>query len=204
MYTQQQAVASTARNRAEQKEQTRTRILEAALGRFAENGILATSTIEVAAAAGVSHGSVFAHFRTRDELVASAIHEFGHRIVERIHDLMERKAGVRDILRTHMEGIEELEAFYARLVMEGPLLPGGSRNELISIQSAVSIHLSEAVEREVRGRTVRSMDLALLFNTWIGLLHHYLANRDLFSPGKSVIQERGNELLNHYMALLSP
>ena len=44
----------------------------------------------------------------------------------------------------------------------------------------------------------------LLFNTWLGLLHHYVANRDLFAPGGSVLERRGNELLDHTMHLLAP
>lgn len=39
---------------------------------------------------------------------------------------------------------------------------------------------------------------------WIGLVHHYLMNRDLFAPGESVIARRGRELLDHYMGLLAP
>ena len=160
--------------------------------------------MQVAAAAGVSHGSLFAHFRTRDGLVAAVISDFGYTVVTRLHALVEQRARVKAILRAHMKSIGEHEAFYTRLVLEGPHLPVESRNVLIGIQSAVSIHLSEAVDREIREKTIRSMELALLFNTWIGLLHHYLANRDLFSPGKSVIAEKGDYLLNHYMALLAP
>jgi len=44
----------------------------------------------------------------------------------------------------------------------------------------------------------------LLFNTWIGLVHHYVCNRDLFAPGESVIARRGSVLLDHYMGLLAP
>jgi hypothetical protein len=42
----------------------------------------------------------------------------------------------------------------------------------------------------------------LLFNTWIGLVHHYLVNRDLFATGDSVIAEKGDLLVNHFMSLV--
>jgi hypothetical protein len=48
------------------------------------------------------------------------------------------------------------------------------------------------------------MPMHLLFNTWIGLVHHYMVNRDLFAPEGSVIARRGKELLDHYMGLLDP
>jgi len=50
---------------------------------------------------------------------------------------------------------------------------------------------------------VRPMPRHLLFNTWIGLVHHYLANRDLFTDGPSVIAAKKEELVNHFLALVS-
>jgi hypothetical protein len=47
------------------------------------------------------------------------------------------------------------------------------------------------------------MPLHLLFNTWIGLIHHYLMNRELFAPGASVVERHGRELLDHFMYLIS-
>ena len=47
--------------------------------------------------------------------------------------------------------------------------------------------------------------MSLLFNTWLGLVNHYLVNRDLFAdPGESVIARRGESLLDHFMALIGP
>src|SRR5207245_2072639 len=42
----------------------------------------------------------------------------------------------------------------------------------------------------------------LLFNTWIGLVHHYLVNRDLFATGDSVISEHGDALVQHLITLV--
>ncbi|MBT3221823.1 MAG: hypothetical protein HN348_22320 [Proteobacteria bacterium] len=46
------------------------------------------------------------------------------------------------------------------------------------------------------------VSLTLLFNTWLGLVHHYLVNRDLFFPEGSVLEARGEELLSHFMMLI--
>ena len=43
------------------------------------------------------------------------------------------------------------------------------------------------------------MPLHLLFNTWTGLVHHYLSQRDLFNPKGSVIRRYGDELLEHFL-----
>lgn len=190
--------------RKDQKTLTRARILDAAYRLFSRQGLAATTTLEVAKRAKVSHGLVFAHFATRDALVSAVVAEFSERVVVRIHHLVLAKASLRDVLAAHLEGLTQHEAFYARLVTEGPSLPPVARATLIGIQSATAHHLAEAAERDMAAALIRRMPIHLLFNTWLGLVHHYLANRDLFAPGESVLERRGAELLEHYLGLLSP
>ncbi len=190
--------------RKEQKQLTRARILDAAYRLFSRQGLGATTTLEVARRAKVSHGLIFAHFATREALVTAVVAEFSERVVIRIHDLTEAKASLREVLAAHLAGLSQHEAFYARLVTEGPSLPPAARATLIGIQSATALHIAEAAEREMAHSRIRRMPVHLLFNTWIGLVHHYLVNRDLFAPGESVLNRRGPELLEHYLGLLAP
>jgi AcrR family transcriptional regulator len=191
------------RNREDQKRATRLRLIEAAIRVFARRGILASSTAEVAREASLSHGSVFAHFGTQEALISAVIEAFGEALARRLHELAASGAGTREVLEAHLRGLAEREDFYARLVVEAPLLPRRARDSLVAIQSSVCHHLSPAVEADLRRGRIRPMPLHLLFNTWIGLVHHYLANRDLFAPGASVIERRGGEILGHFMSLLA-
>ncbi len=195
--------ASPTRNREAQKLETRRRILEAASRVFAREGILASTTASVAKEAGLAHGSLFAHFGSQEGLVVAAIEDFGATVSLRLHELAEAGAGTRGVLEAHLRGIREREDFYARLVVEAPLLPAGARRSLLLIQSSIAFHLSPAIEADEEAGRIAAMPLALLFNTWLGLLHYYLANRELFAPGASVIERRGAELLDHFMLLIS-
>ena len=51
------------------RQQTRQRLLEAALGLFEECGYAQTTTAQIAAAAGVSEMTLFRHFRSKDRLL---------------------------------------------------------------------------------------------------------------------------------------
>jgi AcrR family transcriptional regulator len=194
---------SLRRDRGKQKLETRRRILEAALLVFARDGILASTTADVAKEAGLSHGSVFAHFGSQAELVAAVVEDFGAGVARRLHELAATGAGARAVFEAHLRAIGESEAFYARLVVEAPLLPARARDSLVTIQSSICFHLSPAVEADTEAGEIKIMPLYLLFNTWIGLVHYYLANRELFAPGASVIERRGKELLDHFMSLIS-
>jgi AcrR family transcriptional regulator len=186
-----------------QKEGTRAALIEAAFALFAERGPLATTTQAVANAAGVSHGTLFLHFPSQADLVEAVVGEFGSRVNARLHDLSSGGSGVREILEAHLAGLREFEAFYTRLVIEARLLPDGVRITLLGIQSTVSHHLSLAAEREMETGAIRKMPVALLFNTWIALVHYYLGNGDLFAPGESVLEKRGTELIDHFLYLIT-
>jgi AcrR family transcriptional regulator len=190
------------RNREQQKLETRRRILDAAARSFARKGILASTTAEVAMEAGLSHGSLFARFGSQEELVCAVIEDFGKAAAMRLHELAAAGSGIEEILDAHLKAIAEREEFYARLVVEAPLLPARARDSLLAIQSAICFHLSPAIEEAARAGRLRAMPLHLFFNTWVALIHYYLANWELFAPGASLVGRRGQELLDHYLSLV--
>ncbi len=181
--------------RQEQKVVTRDRLVNAAMALFARNGIAGTTTAEVAKSVHMSHGVVF---------VIAVIDEFGRRLSAEFRQAFERGLGLRAVLQAHLRVLAELEPFYARLVTEAPMLPPKVRSTLMMLHAAVSYELFTALEREHKAGRARKIDRALLFNTWIGLVHHYLVNRDVFATGDSVIAEKGESLVNHFMALMKP
>lgn len=189
--------------RQEQKAKTREHIIEIAFNEFSNNGLSNTSTADIATAAGVSHGTIFAHFPTREMLLDTVIEEFGIRITKRLHELVDETCGMREILEAHLKGIEEYEDFYIRLISEAPLLQVSSRNTLIMIQSAISFHLTQVAEREQKNHKIKRMPLNLMFNTWVGLIHYYLTNQEMFAPGKSVVSRYREIWIEHFINLIS-
>ena len=191
-------------NRHAQKELTRGRLVNAATTLFAAKGIVNTTTADVAKAVRMSHGVVFLHFPKRDDLVIAVIDEFGRRLSAELRNAFEQDLGLRSVLKAHLRVLQEFEPFYSRLVSEAAMLPAKVRSTLMLLHAAVSYELFSALERERKAGRARKLERPLLFNTWIGLVHHYLINRDVFSTGDSVIAEHGEMLVNHFMNLLKP
>jgi TetR/AcrR family transcriptional repressor of nem operon len=65
------------------KQASRERILAAAAALFRSQGIAATGVDSVMAAAGLTAGGFYAHFRSKDALVAAAVEVAGDQAVER-------------------------------------------------------------------------------------------------------------------------
>lgn len=67
-------------NRKKQKERTRRIIVETAMAEFSAKGFQATNTRDIATMAGISHGTIFVHFPTREDLIMAVVLEFGQRV----------------------------------------------------------------------------------------------------------------------------
>lgn len=191
-------------NRQLQKEQTKELLLKTAYDLFSSQGFMNTRISDIAQAAGVSHGTVFVHFKTQDALITEVIQTYGKKIALRTHELADSCENIRDILSSHLAGIEEFEPFYTRLVTENRLLPPAAQDVWLSIQSAVSFHFSQVAEREMAAGSIARIPDSFLFNLWIGLVHYYLVNGNLFSPEGSVIRRYGDLWITDFMKLLKP
>src|SRR5262249_26175934 len=132
-----------------QKAETRRRMLDGAFALCRRDGFLHARTLDLAEAVGVSHGAVFAHFATREALLAEVASELGKRITDRLHAVETGKGGLRRALTTHLDCLVTDEEIYRHLVVEVPLMPDALRNGWLCIQSAVSHYIANAAKREI-------------------------------------------------------
>src|ERR1700723_3719050 len=109
--------------RQEQKVVTRDRLVNAAMALFARKGIVNTTTADVAKAVRMSHGVLFLHFPTRDDLVIAVIDEFGRRLSAEFRQAFERDLGLRAVLQAHLRVLADLEPFFPGLGTAAALLP---------------------------------------------------------------------------------
>jgi AcrR family transcriptional regulator len=63
---------------------TRERLLRAAADAFAERGFDGTRVADIAAAAGVSNGALYAHFGSKAELLLAALHAHGPSVLAKL------------------------------------------------------------------------------------------------------------------------
>ncbi len=185
-----------------QKENTRSLLLKTAKQMFAENGLINAKTLAIAKKAGLSHGTLFSHFKTREELLETVIESFGLGVAGQINILVNQNSNLEDILRCHIKSIKDNEIFYIRLISEAAMLPPKANESLLAIQSVISHHINRAAAIEIKEKRIKNIEPYLIFNTWIGLLHHYLLNKKMFSPKGSVMDRYGENLITHYLDLL--
>lgn len=188
--------------RQKQKAETRERIIRTAYQVYAQQGFSAT-TASIAKEAQVSHGAIFVHFPTLDDLIGSLVADFARTLGEEIHGLVEASGSMEDLLKVHLGVLSRYEGFYTRLIAEGSLLPEDAKLSFANMQSVFAFHFSKVVEREQENQHIKNIPVHLLFNTWMGLIHYYLMNKELFAPEKPLLERYGTELIETYLKLIS-
>ena len=171
-----------------QKEQTKKHLIQTAYEVFSHQGIIHTRMSDIAKAAGVSHGTVFLHFSTQEDLIEEVITTYCEKIAVRTHELADAGDSLEKFLRTHLTAIAEFEPLYKNLVIENHLLPPGAKNAWVMLQSIISSHFEIVLQKHFQV-TPDILPTDLLFNTWIGLVHYYLANSLLFAPKGNLMKQ---------------
>lgn len=199
-----EAIPAAPGARAQQRSATRRQLVDAGLRVVAARGLAGATTAAIAEASGKAHGTVFVHFRNRDELVDALVQELGRAISQRLAELDDEHHGVAEVLDAHLAALGEFEALVACVLRESGTLPPAARARVFALQSGVAWRLRQALARDVERGVARAIDPLTVANVWIALTNHYLVHRDLFAPGASVVAARGAELKAQLLSLLAP
>ena len=184
-----------------QKAETKKRIIAAAIKVYSEQGFSAPTTA-IAMEAGVSHGLIFVHFPTVEDLLICLLELFSKDMNAELHSLSDSVNNIAKLLDMHIKALVKHESFYKRLVKETARLPENAKNTFIAIQSTVSIHFLQALKHEMDAGKIKNVPFHMLFNTWLGLVHYYLLNSDLFAPRKSVLKRYKKALIDCFLSLI--
>jgi TetR/AcrR family transcriptional regulator len=89
------------RTQAERADQTRTRILDAAIREFSENGLAGARTEQIAEAAGVNKALLYYYFQGKDALYTAALKSVAEGVRASSMAVLEAKASAGAPFRPH-------------------------------------------------------------------------------------------------------
>lgn len=180
---------------------TRDRIVSEALRLFADRGYAATSVAEIEAAAGLSPGAggLYRHFRSKEEVLASAIREHIERTRRQISDVLsnatvfeDRPLELRLRMTCHaglakMREEQDLIRVLFRDLDQFPNLVGEMREGIVNpLYDGIATWLSEQPEFEGSGEdwpAIASILGGAVVNYW-------LANESMYEPPTRIDEKR--------------
>lgn len=202
------AVTDNARRRSRERLEERERmILDAATELFATAGFHATSTRKIAAAAGVSEGTVFHYFGSKNELMLGILDRFYNgvlspRAVEILDTVMDTRERIRQLALHHTQSLAADNALMMRLLqvyvgVDMEFIGRDRESPLRSLNRAYVKHFDRMV-REGMERGELRQDLALrpLRDLFFGTLEYGM---------RTHMYHQGSDALDNYVdTLLEP
>ncbi len=183
-------------SRAEQKQQTRERLVAAARKSFAANGFAATGAGDIARAAGFAHGTFYVHFDNKGAVLDVIVAELGDALAARLGAALSRvpadaRAAVRaaaDAFLGFLEEERELVGCYLERSTAG--LSPDELTDGINPPVARLLRQVLGAEAERRGADPGAIDLIVhgLLAMWIRVgLRHLFSAEPSRAPTRDVL-----------------
>ncbi|MBP2099238.1 hypothetical protein [Enterococcus rivorum] len=102
---------------------------------------------------------------------------------------------VEAFLFIHLEILSQHEALYRNFISQRRLLGEQVNVCYLGIQSIFSHHFGLLLKEDIK------VPLSMLFNTWLGLIHYYLNNDDLFGK-EDIISKNRNQWIENYLKMI--
>ncbi len=125
------------------KSVTRDRLLAAAESAFVQSDFKA-STFEIANRAGVAHGTIFFHFKSRDELVLSVVRRLVAQITDTLSEAYRNAADLEELLSIHFETVRSQWPLFKALFSGFSEFTNETKQQVICLLAVINYYLIEA------------------------------------------------------------
>lgn len=132
--------------RQENKLKTRIKIVKIAEQMFMQSYFLA-NTVDIAKKCGIAHGTIFFHFKSRDELVYEVVKSLILKITDQLYDAVDTAENLNEFLSTHLKIIKKEWPLYKALVIGYSCFSPEIKKEVIGLLSGINIHLIDAFKK---------------------------------------------------------
>jgi len=185
-----------------QKKRTRNFLLETAKTCFVKNGFLKTTTSEIAQAAGVAHGTLFLHFKTKEALIVEIVDNEMETVSRQIHELSRHAEDLEQLLAEYLDFLEEREDLFSVLARELPFYKGELRRKILYRESIIRSRFYQAIEDGIEKKIYRKCNISSVITFLFATLNYYLSLKPIFVEEGSVIRKFGNDIKSTFMMML--
>lgn len=186
-----------------QKKATRNLLKQCAKEEFVKQGFLKTATHSIAKKAGVAHGTLFLHFKTRETLIMEIIRDELVTLTDDMHLLLDRASDLKELLTIYLDYLEKDELFFAVIARELPFYPPELRREIFFTESGVRGYFYLILEGGIKNGRYKEQDITMSVTFLFGTISYILANRESLNPRGSVIKVKKKEIIKNFLTYIT-
>jgi AcrR family transcriptional regulator len=181
------------------KETTKKLILEKTKELIVENGILNTSTKRIAEYCKVAHGTLFAHFNNREQLISEVLKNELLQISKRLYRLKPSNNSLEHLLYKYFELVIDEEELFVVINKEFPFINHNIKREIITTETIVKILILKKIKQGVDNKLFKSIDPTIAMSFLFGTLNYYLSRKEFFIDAGSIIQKKKKEIIDTFL-----
>ena len=160
---------------AERRSSTRRRILDAAIGVFAEKGYHDTAVDDIARASETSKGGIYFHFPNKQGIFLALVEYLAGQLVERMESAIESEKGgiakVEAALRSVLETFAAHRSLARILLVEVVGLGHGFDPKLLAIRVSLTQSIKRHLDRAVADGAIPPQDTETAARVWLGAIN---------------------------------
>ncbi len=185
-----------------QKKRTRSLILESAKQCFMENGFLNTPVSKISSHAKIAHGTLFAHFPTKEALILEVITIEMKKIGEEIQKFAQTSESIEEILVHYLDFLIEEEQFFSVLAKERLFYSNELKRKLIFHESIIRGYFHQILEEENAQNISHCEDITSSLNWLFGVINYYFGLKESFVASGSVISKFKDSILSTFKKII--
>ena len=189
--------------RQKQKQKTREKIVSCAKELFIQKGFLHTTTSEIAAAAGIAHGTLFLHFPAKESLILEIMDTVLEQIQAALQPVIAHAGNLDEIIRCYLDLIEQHEAIFSTKAREMPFYDDELRRKLLFRDAIIRGHFHTLFQQGIDDGIYRQVDIQTALTFFFGAIHYYLSLKQIFVVDGSVIGKFKDQIISTFNALIT-
>jgi len=156
-------------------EQTRGRILDAALDIFARKGYHDASVDEIVESSGSSKGSVYFHFPNKQRLFLALVDKFADVLERHVHESVEQEAAGIQRVRLALEAVMNTFAKYRApakvLLVQAVGLGSAFEEKRMEVQQRFALLIKHYLDQAVEVGDIAPVDTEMVAYAWMGAIN---------------------------------
>jgi len=185
-----------------QKKKTRQHLLETARDAFISKGFLQTSTAEISKKAGVAHGTLFVHFKSKDILIVEIIDEVLDLVSEEMQKLGSKTDNPLEMLELYLDFLIEQEDLFSVLARELPFYQEELRRKIIFREAIIRENFHTELADGIARGEFRDIDVSSALNFLFGVINLYLSRKTSYISEGSVIAKFKPSILRTFQQMI--
>jgi len=185
--------------REETKIQTRKHIIDCTTKLLAERGFIKISSKEIAINSGVSQGTIFLHFQTKNDLLSIILMSNIEKLENAIKLECDVKKPAEDMLKTLLDVIADNEDILARVYKDYYYLDDYITKNVDSLETIIKNLIYDNI-RKTTNKNMSIVDAFISIDALMSQIKDYLMSKNNFG-GQPILKQRRGRILKLYKVL---